>query len=190
MRLLFHLILLQLLALNLLRLHKSFVLFLEQCACLSGFEQRLLGLLRLVADNELVILSVLLLNPDKIVEVFVTLPRLVANHKGTTLLHDRLRLLVNTSGGEPFDEEGLFAGPLAHHFLLNNLLLDVLQISRQALLPGGIGHSELHSLLERHFNRLIVAKALPLRIDRVDGPARKVALSDEPLPVHLVFVLL
>ena len=101
MRLLFHLVLLQLLTLYLLRLHKSFVLFLEQGTGLSGLEQGLLRILRLIADNELVILSVLLLDPDQIVEVFVALPWLVANHKGTPLLHDRLSLLVDTGGGEP-----------------------------------------------------------------------------------------
>lgn len=74
--------------------------------------------------------------------------------------------------------------------MLYDFLFNVFEASWQSLLPSAVRHAKLDCFLKRCFNRLVVAKALPLRIDGVYGAAREVPLPNEPLPVDLVLVFL
>ena len=52
-----------------------------------------------------------------------------------------------------------------------------------------VWHTELQSLFKSHFNSLVMAEPLPLGVDWIHTTARKVALFDEPLPIHLILIL-
>ena len=53
-----------------------------------------------------------------------------------------------------------------------------------------VRHAQLVSFMDSLLNCVVVAESLPLSIHWVDTSSRKETLLDEPLPVHLVLVLL
>ena len=60
---------------------------------------------------------------------------------------------------------------------------------REGVEGGAVGHAELHGFLEGYFGGLVVAEALPLRVDGVDGAAGEEALFYEALPINLILIL-